>query len=155
MNGKETFPIEAHELDHTIINVPALNRMWLKSFDHLNDIEFPDRSGPIDLILSVQYSHLHAENEVRQGMPFQPVAKRTMLGWHVISPDSNTDPMLRFLNFARKIDLEKLYEFETIGVRAPDCSCPAETMFGEEKKALELFEASCTRLDGRYTIGDI
>ena len=154
LNGKETFPIEAHELDNTIIKVPALNRTWLKSFDHLNDIEFPHRAGPIDLILGVQYSHLHAENEVRQGMPFQPVAKRTRLGWHVIGPDSDTrDPTLSFLNFARKIDLEKFYEFETVGVRAPDCSCPAETMSGEEKKALELFEASCTRLDGRYTIG--
>ena len=30
LNGKETFPIEAHELDHTIINVPSLERTWLK-----------------------------------------------------------------------------------------------------------------------------
>ena len=45
LNGKESYPVEAHKLDHTIINVPALGRDWLKSFDHLSDIEFPHRAG--------------------------------------------------------------------------------------------------------------
>ncbi|CAB3978283.1 THAP domain-containing 11 [Paramuricea clavata] len=40
LNGNESYPVEAHETDHTIINVPALDRTWLKSFDHLSDIEF-------------------------------------------------------------------------------------------------------------------
>ena len=45
------------------------------------------------------------------------------------------------------------YEFETVGVRAPNCSCPEETMSGERKKAMDLFEASCKLLNGRYVIG--
>ena len=89
LHGDAAYPVEAHELDQTIINVPAQNRDWLKSFDHLSDVEFPHSSGPVDLILGVQYSHLHAESEkIRQGLPFQPVAKRTKLGWHVIGPDN-------------------------------------------------------------------
>lgn len=151
LNGKVTFPIEAHELDHTIINVLSLNRTWLKSSDHLSDIEFAHRAGPIDLILEVQYSHLHAESE---GLPFQPVAKRTRLGWHVIGPDSNTeDPTISLLYFVRKINIAKFYKFETVRVRAPNYSCPEETMSREGKKALELFEESCKLLDGRYVIG--
>ena len=153
LNGKESYPVEAHELDHTIINVPALGRDWLKSFDHLSDIEFPHRAGPIDLILGVQYSHLHAEDEVRQGLPFQPVAKRTKLGWHVIGPDNVKDSTVSYLNFARKINLEKFYDFETLGVRAPDCNCPEQIMSRDGKKAMELFESSCKLLDGRYVIG--
>ncbi|XP_028395713.1 uncharacterized protein LOC114519743 [Dendronephthya gigantea] len=154
LSGRESYPIEAHELDQTVISIPALNRNWLKSFDHLSDIEFPHRAGRVDLILGVQYSHLHAENEVRQGSPFQPIAKRTRLGWYVIGPDSATrNPSMSYLNFARKIDLEKFYQFETVGVRAPECSCPEETMTREGKKAVDLFESSCKRLGGRYVIG--
>ena len=72
LHGDVAYPVEAHELDQTIINVPALNRDWWKSFDHLSDIEFPHSSGPVDLILGVQYSHLHAESEVRQGLRSSP-----------------------------------------------------------------------------------
>ena len=153
LHGDVTNPVEAHELDQTIINVPALNRDWLKSFDHLSDIEFPHSSGPVDLILGVQYSHLHAESEVRQGLPFQPVAKRTKLAWHVIGPDNAHSSTSAYLNFVKKIDLEKFYDFETLGVRAPDCNCPEEIMTREGRKTIELFESSCRKLDGRYEIG--
>ncbi|XP_028403964.1 uncharacterized protein LOC114526564 [Dendronephthya gigantea] len=60
---------------------------------------------------------------------------------------------MSYLNFARKIDLEKFYQFETVGVRAPECSCPEETMTREGKKAVDLFESSCKRLGRRYLIG--
>ena len=113
LHGDVTYPVEAHELDQTIINVPALNRDWLKSFDHLSDIKFPHSSGPVDLILGVQYSHLHDESEVRQGLPLQPVAKRTKLGWHVIDPDNAHSSTSAYLDFVKKIDLEKFYDFES------------------------------------------
>ena len=38
LHGKDSYPVEAHKLDQTIINLPALNRNWLKSFGHLSDI---------------------------------------------------------------------------------------------------------------------
>ena len=142
LHGDVTYPVEAHELDQTIINVPALS-----------DIEFSHSSGPVDLILGVQYSHLHAESEVRQGLPFQPVAKPTKLGWHVIGPDNAHSSTSAYLNFVKKIDLEKFYDFETLGVRAPDCNCPEEIMTREGRKTIELFESSCRKLDGRYEIG--
>ena len=56
LHGEESYPVEAHELDQAIINVPALNRNWLKSFGHLSDIELPHCAGPVDLILGVQYT---------------------------------------------------------------------------------------------------
>ena len=77
LGNEQEFKIEAHEIDNTIVNVQALDRPWLKSFPHLRDVHFSHKAGPIDLILGVQYSHLHAEEEVRQGLPFKPVAKRT------------------------------------------------------------------------------
>ena len=108
---------------------------------------------PIGITLGVQYSHLHAEDEVQQGLPFQPVAKITKLRWHVIGPDNVKDSTVSYLNFARKINLEKFYDFETLGVRAPDCNCPEQIMSRDGKKAMELFESSCKLLDGRYVIG--
>ena len=141
--------MEAHELDQTIMNVPDLDRDWLKSFGYLS----AHRAGPVDVILGVQYSHLHAENEVRQGLPFQPVAKRTRLGWHVIGPDKVKSSTVTLLNFAMKIDLDKFHDFETLGVRAPECNCPQETMTREERKSMELLHSSRRKIDGRYEIG--
>jgi hypothetical protein len=46
-----------------------------------------------------------------------------------------------YLNFAKKINLERFYDFETLGIRAPDCTCPQETMSRDGKKAVELFES--------------
>ena len=135
------------------MNVPPLDRHWLKTFHHLSDIEFRHRDGPIDLILGVQYSHLHAESEVRQSLPFQPGGKKTKLGWHVIGPDNAKGLANSYLNFATKTNLEKFYNFETLEIRAPDCSCPQETMSRDGKNAMKLFESSCKKLDGRFVIG--
>ena len=106
------------------------------------------REGHIHLILGVQYIHLHAESEVRQGLPFQPVGKKTKLGEH-----NAKVPTTSCINFARKINLEKFYDFETLGIQEHDCNCPQETMSHDGKKAMELFESSCLRLNGRFAIG--
>ena len=73
----EEFHIEAHEIKKTVLSVPALNRPWLDSFDHLHGLTYSHKAGPIDLILGVQYSHLYAEEDIRKGEPFQPVAKKS------------------------------------------------------------------------------
>ena len=132
------YPVEAHELDQTIINVPALNRNWLKSLGHLSDIEFPHCAGPVDLILGVQYT---------------TSTRRMRHAWHVIGPDNAQGSTISYVNFARKINVEKFYDFETPGVRAPECNCPQETMTRDGRKTMESFESSCKKLDGRYGIG--
>ena len=129
------------------------NPITLKSFDHLSDIQFPHSAGPVDLILEVQYNHVHAEHEVPQGLPLQPVAKRTKHGWHVIDPDNVKGSNVSYLNFTGKIDVERFYDFETLGVRALNCNCPKQTMPRDGKKAMELFESPCKLLDERYVIG--
>ena len=91
--GSEEFSIEAHEIGKTVFNVPPLDRQWLTSFTHLSDIVLSHKAGRVDLILGVQYSHLHAECEVRQGLPFDPVGKRTKLGWFVIGSDNTKNQM--------------------------------------------------------------
>ena len=154
IDGGEEFEIEAHELEKTVLSVPALDRSWLSSFAHLQDINFPHKAGSIDLILGTQYSHLHAETHIRQGLPFQPLAKRTRLGWYVMGPDnSDTVTSVPSINFIEKINLEKFYDFETLGVQAPNCECPKSLTSLEDKKALKLFETSCKRENNRYTIG--
>ena len=87
--GLEEHAIEAHKIEKTVLGVPQLDRPWLKSFSHLRDIDFPHKAGPINLILGVQFSHLQAEDEVRQGRPFEPVRKRTKLGCLVIGSDTS------------------------------------------------------------------
>ena len=154
LNNKQELKIEAHEIDNTIVNVQALDRPWLKSFPHLYDVQFSYKAGPIDLILGVQYSHLHAQEEVRQGLPFQPVAKRTHLGWHVIGANkANGDLQICSLSSVQKINMERFYAFETLGVQAASCSCPKTKMTKEDRMAMELFKASFVKEENHYFIG--
>ena len=154
LDKEEEFTIEAHEIDKTILNVPALDRPRLKSFSHLRDVEFPHKAGPINLILGVQYSHLNAEVEKPQGLPFQPVGKRTRLGWHVIGSDSSKGTtQICSISFVQKLNMERFYEFETLGVQARDCSCPKTVMSTEDRMAMDSFEASYTKEANRYLIG--
>ncbi|XP_046566481.1 uncharacterized protein LOC124275051 [Haliotis rubra] len=118
------------------------------------DIDFPHKAGPIDLILGVHYSHLHAEEEVRQGLPFEPIGKRTKLGWYAMGPDKTQRlSSICSVNFVDKVNLEKFYDFETLGIQAPNCDCPTEVMSGEDRKALELMQSSCVKQGDRYEIG--
>jgi hypothetical protein len=66
LKSNEEFKIEAHEIDKTILNVPDLDRKWLNTLSHLQDIQFDHTAGPVDLILG-------AEEETRRGDSFQPV----------------------------------------------------------------------------------
>ena len=152
MSGGEEYQIEAHDIDRTVLSVPSLDRPWLKSFRHLRDIDFSHKAGPIDLILGVQYSHLHAEEEIRQGLNFEPVGKRTKLGWFVIGGD-NTDVPRLSVNFVQNSDLSEFYEMETLGVRAPTCSCPVNAISKEDKEALEMMASSCHKDGDRYVVG--
>ncbi|XP_046555836.1 uncharacterized protein LOC124265089 [Haliotis rubra] len=153
LDGGEEWPIEAYELEKTVTGVPALDSQWLQSFSHLSDLSFNHKAGPIDLILGIQYSHLHAEIENRQGLPFQPIARKSVLGWYVLGPD-NTKRMSTVcsVNFMEKINLEKFYDFETIGIQSPNCSCPKESISSDDKTAMEMFKASCKKVGERYEI---
>ena len=154
LKGNREFKIEAHEIDKTIVNVSEVDRKWLSSFPHLKDIEFHHISGPIDLILGVHYTHLHAEEEIRQGKEFQPVAKKSKLGWYVIgADDKKRTSECCSIHFVRKINMEKFYEFETLGVQAVNCSCPKLALSLDDKRAMELMEQSCKLENDRYVIG--
>lgn len=148
----EEFEIEAHELNETVISVPPLDRAWLSSFPHLSDVEFTHKAVPIDLILGVQYSHLHAEEEIRQGLPFEPGGKRTRLGWFVIGADckASSDYSVRFVH---KVVMTAFYNLETLGVRVPDCDCSQNAMSPDDKRTMGMFESSCGKVGDRYQIG--
>jgi len=152
MDNAEEFAVEAYELDKTVISVPPLNRKWLSSFNHLRDIEFSHKGGQIDLILGVQYTHLHADQDVREGLPFEPVAKRTRLGWVVLGPGIDELRGIPSVNFVN-IDIQRMYDLECLGVQAPNCSCPKTVLTKDDRRALEIFEDTCENVDGRYVIG--
>lgn len=92
LEASEEFAIEAHEIKKTIFSIPPLDHQWLHSFSYLSYLNFPHKAGPVDLILGVQYTRLHAEGEIRQGLPFKLVAKKTKLGWLVIGSDNQGIP---------------------------------------------------------------
>lgn len=141
LQSSEEFSIEAHEIEKTTLSVPALDRQWLSSFPHLSGLALPHKAGPADLILGVQHSHLHAKDEIRVGLPFEPVAKRNKLGWLVIGSDNlKKQDHVCAINFIEPLNLEKCYEFKTLGVQAKDCSCPNVAVSPEKKRAMEQME---------------
>ncbi|XP_048253302.1 uncharacterized protein LOC125381119 [Haliotis rufescens] len=153
LESSEAFEVEAYEIDKTVLNVKPLDRNWLRSFSHLNNIELSHKAGPIDLILGVQYSHLHAEEEVRQGLPFDPIGKKSKLGWYVMGPDKTQRSVICSVNFVEKLNLDKFYQFETLGVQAPNCKCSVEVLSSEDRVALKLMKESCRKVQDRYEIG--
>ena len=64
LSGGEEYEIEAHEIDQTILGIASLDRPWLSTVPHFSDLEFNHKAGLMNLILGVQYSHLHAEEKV-------------------------------------------------------------------------------------------
>ena len=129
LKSDEEFKIEAHEIDRTILNVADMDRKWLNSFSHLQDIQFDHKAGPVDLILRVHYTHLHAEEETRRGNAFQPVTKKTKLAWYGIGVNEESGTSgVSSVRLLQRIDLEKFYEFETLGVQAHNCLGPTSSL---------------------------
>ena len=82
------------------------------------------------------------------------MAKKTKLGWYVIGAnEEKRSPELCSIHFVRKIDIEKFYQFEKLGVQAVNCPCPKSALSLDEKRAMELMERSCKLDDNRYVIG--
>lgn len=122
------------------------------SFNHLSHIVLSHKAGPVDLILGVQYSHLHAKCEIRQGRPFDPVGKTTKLGWFVIGSDKakNSDTVCS-ISFVEPLNILEFYELETLHVQARDCPCSRVAM--SPNKAIELMENSRKHQGDRYMVG--
>ena len=76
------------------------------------------------------------------------MAKKTKQGRDVMAADENKrTSALCSINFVKKIDVEKFYEFETPGVQAVNCSCPKSALSIDDKRGMELIEHD------RYVIG--
>ncbi|CAB4002546.1 Hypothetical predicted protein [Paramuricea clavata] len=155
LKSNEEFKIEAHEIDKTSLNVPDLDRnlYLLNSFSHLQGIQFDHIAGPVNLILGVHYTHLHAEEETRRGDAFQPVTKKTKLGSYVIGVNEESGtPEVYSIHLVQIIDLEKFYEFETLGVQAPNRQCSTLRLSPDDKRAIEPMEKLCKLENNRYII---
>ena len=66
---------------------------------------------------------------------------------------ANGDPQICSLSSVQKINMQRFYAFETLGVQALSCSCPKTKMTKEDRMAMELFEASRVEEENHYVIG--
>ena len=127
-----------------------------RKYPHLNGIEFADREAEgsvmeIDLLIGSDYMWEFMEDKTVRGEPGQPVAISTKVGWLLSGPvEAQSREKLTSINFQSthvlrvesesvKDDLDKLWDFDSVGIR-------------ERASVQEEFEQNVNFKDGRYFV---
>ncbi|XP_043267646.1 uncharacterized protein [Venturia canescens] len=136
--------------------LPSFTSTGRKSWSHLNGLQLADpdflQPRPVDLIIGADSYGKLIESEVIKGRPSEPIAQRTLFGWIVLGPISDTTTTPTSLHHASveddvSLQLRKFWEVEEL----PSDSAPTQdedTEFCEQH-----FKSTHTRdASGRYTV---
>ena len=127
-----------------------------KRYPHLNGIEFADHKAEdgvmeIDLLIGSDYMWDFLNDETIRGESGQPVAISTKVGWLLSGPveaqlkerpssiNFQSTHVLRVASESPKEDLDKLWDFDSVGIR-------------ERGSVQEEFEQNINFKDGRYFV---
>ena len=133
---------------------------YAEKWDHLKNIQFPTTAPRpyVDILIGLDYADLHYSVKDVRGMPNDPIARLTPLGWTCIGfPQDNQ--LLQQMNFNRtyltrddrglnEVDtlLRKFWETENV---APVDRAPLKT---EDQEALKKVKESLTYENGIYQV---
>lgn len=124
---------------------------------HLKEIQFPRLSSRpiIDILIGTDYSDLHYSHDI-EGLPGEPVARLTPLGWTCIGntdvSNTNDTHFSSFFTHDRSGTTEiseilrSFWEVESSG------TLPCSVLSKKYQKALEIAENSLEYTDGRYRV---
>ena len=134
------------------------NNSDLEQYPHLSGLKFPEIGNKeVNVLIGRDNPEVYWSLDECRGKGKQPYAVKTLLGWSLIWPTSDEvqrSPSTANINFTRKGDtvlLQQLHEMWKTEFN--DITYSSEgTLSLEDKKALEITDATVTRVDGHYQL---
>ena len=162
LDGKISKKINAFTTDRVTGSLRIID--WAKESEkwkHLQGIQFPKQSSArpiVDNLIGIDCLDLHYSYEDVQGLPGEPIARRTPLGWTCIGTSDSSPGRRIQTNFIHayfvreeskleEIDttLRKFWEIEAVNTEE-------SVMSFESRIAVEKVEKSLKFVDGRYQV---
>ena len=118
----------------------------LSKYQHLKGLHYP-KDAVVDILIGQDYADLLLVREYRKGLPGEPYAARTPLGWCFYGPLSDNTRFNQVTsNFVStgtiEEKLDRLYELEQEGLVKP-----SEWSI-EDTQVIKLWEKTCCTVDG-------
>jgi hypothetical protein len=147
LDGKFDMNVELSKVDKpelmTIKN-PGYAKL-LEKYNHLKGAKFDDRDSrpqiPIHIVLGASdYAMIKTTTAQRVGLPGQPIAERTLLGWTVMSPGSENVDSPILLTKSATTDYKQLCALDVLGL-ADSNENDQQMVYQEFKEQLRRDEA--------------
>ena len=123
INNEFSFKTKINKLEEIILlEMPKPNYRELQNtYPHLRDITLNDYNSksqlPIHVVLGVnEYTKIKTPERARIGLPGEPIAELTKLGWYIISPGKVNDIANILFSQTSIHDYEKLCGLDCLGV---------------------------------------
>ena len=102
------------------INNPHYQKI-IDSYAHLKGVEMTDHDPkphlPVHVILGASdYAAIKTSERPRVGLPGEPVAEKTKLGWTIMSPGTEIDHTKMLLTQTSHVDYEELCRMDVLGL---------------------------------------
>jgi len=137
------------------LNISACQPTDLSKWTHMKGINLPKiADDKISILIGANVPDAHIHHETRLGLPNEPHAVRTSLGWSIFGPYEQQQSNNRSVrvNFVRDVtdetQLKQFFEIE----QSPEVSTK-KGLSVEDKKALVQLDATTTHDGERYEVG--
>jgi hypothetical protein len=148
------------------LNIPLkpyfVVRRSVNQWPHLNDLKFPEvERQKISVLIGTNIPEALIPLEVKKGMPCEPLAIKSCLGWSVLgncnmSNTNGSGPRLRSqLNYVVQDEvsldkqLEHFWKTESYGLEKLE----SKPMSVEDQYAQRVIESTISKVDGHYQMG--
>ena len=168
LDGSFSAPLQAHVLDNIASDTPAFQWSELKEkWPHLCQIPFDNvaKCRYIDVMIGSDHPLFHLVlNEVHGGLPNDPIARLTTLGWICFGPtlveEFRRQSQSHFTRTYRSSQinpqpppddiLRKFWELEALGIKE---TADKPVMTIDERAATTTVAESLKFINGRYEVG--
>ena len=121
--GSEELSVDVTKVERRellMIDNPHYQKI-IDSYAHLKGVEMTDYDPksylPVHLILGASdYAAIKTSERPRVGLPGEPVAEKTKLGWTIMSPGTEIDHTNMLLTQTSHVDYEKLCRLDVLGL---------------------------------------
>ena len=122
-DGSEELNVDVTKVERRellMIDNPHYQKI-INSYDHLKGVEMTDCDPkphlPVHLILGAsEYAAIKTSERPRVGLPGEPVAEKTKLGWTIMSPGTEIDHGNMLLTQTSHVDYAELCRLDVLGL---------------------------------------